>query len=108
VVVGGLTQRVEDLQKQNRDSFIIPDWFLYTSRAFLTLEGICLSADEEYSIINQCWPYVAKRLISDNDPRAKEALENLVYANDGDEGVEGGEGDLNTEQLSEIFDGFNR
>lgn len=40
--VTGITMEVEELQKQNSDAFTIPEWFLYTSRAFLTLEGMCL------------------------------------------------------------------
>ena len=107
VVVGGLTRRVEELQKFNQDSFVIPDWFLYTSRAFLTLEGICLSADEDYSIINQCWPYVAKRLLSDSDPRAKEALEGLIYSSPEADHLDAETNDINLDQIGDIFDGFS-
>jgi len=39
-VATGITVEVEELQKRNRDAFCIPEWFLYTSRAFLTLEGV--------------------------------------------------------------------
>lgn len=35
--VTGISMKVEDLQRQNSDAFSIPEWFLYTSRAFLTL-----------------------------------------------------------------------
>ena len=80
--VTGITTRVEDLQKQNADSFRIPEWFLYTSRAFLTLEGISLQADSDYSIIQSCFPYVAKRLIGDDSPRSQAALRDLVYGKD--------------------------
>ena len=77
--VSGITMEVEELQKRNRDAFSIPEWFLYTSRAFLTLEGICLQADENYSIIKSCFPYVARRLLNDDSPRAQLALKELVY-----------------------------
>jgi hypothetical protein len=77
--VSGITLEVEELQKRNRDAFKIPEWFLYTSRAFLTLEGICLQADENYSIIQSCFPYVAKRLFKDNSPQAQAALKELLY-----------------------------
>ena len=69
VVVGGISAKVSELQAANKDAFSIPEWFLYTSRAFLTLEGICLTADEDFSIISECFPYVAKRLLSDDSER---------------------------------------
>merc|ERR1712127_828195 len=80
--VTGITMEVEELQRQNKDAFTIPEWFLYTSRAFLTLEGISLQADSDYSIIQSCFPYVAKRLIGDDSPRSQAALRDLVYGKD--------------------------
>ena len=95
--VSGITLEVEELQKRNRDAFTIPDWFLYTSRAFLTLEGICLQADENYSIIKSCYPYVAKRLLKDDSPRAQAALKELLY----------GAGDrLSAKRLTDLADGI--
>ncbi|GAX29038.1 hypothetical protein FisN_7Hh370 [Fistulifera solaris] len=78
-IATGITMQVEDLQEQNRDSFQIPEWFVYTSRAFLTLEGVSLQADPSYSLIQSCFPYVAQRLVADEDPRAKRALQELLY-----------------------------
>lgn len=77
--VSGLTMKIEDLQRDNKDAFIIPEWFLYTSRAFMTLEGISLQADPDFSIIKSCFPYIAKRLIGDDSPRSQEALRNMLY-----------------------------
>jgi len=95
--VSGITLEVEELQKRNKDAFTIPDWFLYTSRAFLTLEGICLQADENYSIIKSCYPYVAKRLLKDDSPRAQAALKELLY----------GAGDrLSAKRLTDLADGI--
>ena len=81
--VTGITMEVEELQKKNQDAFSIPEWFLYTSRAFLTLEGICLQADEDYSIIKSCFPYIARRLLNDDSPRAQLALKELIYGASG-------------------------
>merc|ERR1712127_1077377 len=80
--VTGITMEVEDLQRENSDAFTIPEWFLYTSRAFLTLEGISLQADSDFSIIQSCFPYVAKRLIGDDSPRSQKALRDLIYGAD--------------------------
>jgi len=97
--VTGITMKVEDLQKTNSDAFTIPEWFLYTSRAFLTLEGISLQADSDFSIVRSCFPYVAKRLVGDDSPRAQKALRELIYGKDDN---------LNAEKLSEIADGFTQ
>ncbi len=100
--VTGITMEVEELQKKNRDAFRIPEWFLYTSRAFLTLEGICLQADEDYSIIQSCFPYIARRLLNDDDPRAEQALKELIYGTQN-----GREGGVDVSSLSDLVDGFS-
>jgi hypothetical protein len=97
-VATGITVEVEELQKQNRDSFAIPEWFLYTSRAFLTLEGVSLQADSNYSLIQSCFPYVAKRLVGDQDPRARKALKDLLY---------GASDAVDVERLRDLADGFS-
>eukprot|EP00978_Attheya_sp_CCMP212_P004579 scaffold10016_cov54-Attheya_sp.AAC.1 len=96
--ISGITMEVEELQKRNADAFRIPEWFLYTSRAFLTLEGICLSVDENYSIIQSCFPYVAKRLVGDDSPRAQMALRDLIY---------GASDVIDVDRLSDLAEGFS-
>lgn len=97
-VATGITVEVEELQRRNRDSFMIPEWFLYTSRAFLTLEGLSLQADPNYSIIKSCFPYVAKRLVADQDPRAIKALKDLLY---------GASDKVDADRLVELAEGFS-
>jgi hypothetical protein len=97
-VATGITIEVEELQRRNRDSFMIPEWFLYTSRAFLTLEGVSLQADENYSIIQSCFPYVAKRLVGDDDPRAQKALRDLLY---------GASNAIDVNRLTDLAGGFS-
>lgn len=96
-VATGITIEVEELQKRNRDAFVIPEWFLYTSRAFLTLEGLSLQADPDYSLIKSCFPYVAKRLVEDQDVRAEKALRELVY---------GASDTVDVERLGDLAKGF--
>ena len=79
VDVGSITYKVEELQAQNRAAFRIPPYFLYISRAFATLEGIGLQMDEDYAILQECYPYLARRLLSDSSPRAEAALRSLLY-----------------------------
>jgi len=97
----GITTEVEELQRQNQGAFGIPEWFVYTSRAFITLEGVSLqAADENYSLVQSCFPYIAKRLVKDEHPRAQEALKELLY----------GAGDLqliDLERLEKLAGGFS-
>jgi len=92
-----LSQKFEQLQQDNYNVFAIPDYFVYMSRAFATLEGIGLSSNPNYAIISECFPYLAKRLLSDDSPRARGALRTLLYGT-GDE--------LNLAKLQEITAGF--
>ena len=47
------------------------------------LEGIGLASDKNYSIANECYPYVARRLLTDPSPETKRALEQLLYGAEG-------------------------
>mmetsp|Transcript_3419 Transcript_3419/g.5268 ORF Transcript_3419/g.5268 Transcript_3419/m.5268 type:complete len:839 (-) Transcript_3419:43-2559(-) len=92
-----LTKKIESIQQQNSNVFAIPDYFVYMSRAFATLEGIGLSVDSRYTILKECFPYLAKRLLSDDSPRARGALKTLLYGN-GDE--------LNLSKLKDVTEGL--
>jgi len=94
-----LTTKIESMRQQNTDVFAIPDYFVYMSRAFATLEGIGLSSNENYSILQECYPYLAKRLLSDDSQRARDALKTLLYGSkDGKE--------LDLTKLRELSDGL--
>jgi len=93
-----VTMKIEQMSQDNSDVFSIPDYFVYMSRAFSTLEGIGLSQDENYSILQECYPYLAKRLLTDDSPRARNALRTLLYGKDGEE--------LDLSKLKELSSGF--
>lgn len=40
---------MEKMQQRNRELFRVPPYILYVARAFSTLEGIGLSANDEYA-----------------------------------------------------------
>jgi predicted unusual protein kinase regulating ubiquinone biosynthesis (AarF/ABC1/UbiB family) len=77
--VNGVTEVMETMSRRNRELFKLPPYVLYVSRAFSTLEGIGLSLDENYSILQECYPYLARRLFTDNSPRAKAALRTMLF-----------------------------
>ena len=73
---------MEQMQQRNREMFKVPPYILYVARAFSTLEGIGLSANEDYSIVSEAYPYLSKRLLTDESPRAKAALRSMLYGSE--------------------------
>lgn len=78
VDVKGVTNIMEEMSRRNRELFALPPYVLYVARAFSTLEGIGLSIDEDYAIVQECYPYLARRLFTDRNPRAKNALRSML------------------------------
>lgn len=97
VDVNNISNVVDEMSKRNREIFKLPTYLLYVFRAFSVLEGIGLSIDDNYSILQECYPYLAKRLMTDNSPRSREALRNMLVSSDGL---------LATNKLIEFSDGF--
>lgn len=56
-------------------TFVIAD----IAKSFSVLEGIGLSNEPNYSIINACLPYVSKRLLSDKSERTGGALSTFIF-----------------------------
>lgn len=94
--VSGVTGVLEMMSKRNRNIFKLPAYMLYVTRAFCTLEGIGLSINKEYSMLNECYPYLAKRLMTDNSPRSRRALRDMLYQ----------EERLSTDRIVEMSEGF--
>ena len=78
--VSDVTSIMEAMSRRNRELFKLPPYVLYLTRAFSTLEGIGLSINEDYSILQECYPYLAKRLFADTSPRAKESLRAMLFS----------------------------
>ena len=62
---------------------------LFTLHSFLILLllfpsiGIGLSVDEDYAILQECYPYLAKRLFSDDSPRSRDVLRSMLVSKNG-------------------------
>ncbi|GAX12709.1 hypothetical protein FisN_15Hh188 [Fistulifera solaris] len=65
--VPDVINQLQDLTSKNGNLFQIPPYFAYIAKSFSVLEGIGLSNDPKYSIINECLPYVSNRLITDKE-----------------------------------------
>eukprot|EP00667_Euglena_gracilis_P002868 EG_transcript_2874 len=57
----------------------LPPFFTLLIRAIGVLEGIALVSNPNFAIINAAYPYVAERLLMDQDPRIKESLRYMIY-----------------------------
>ena len=98
--VGQLTRDLEGIQEKYGNIFQIPSYFGYILRSFSVLEGIGLASDKNYSIANECYPYVARRLLTDPSPETKKALEQLLY------GAEGPKAALSVRRVKQLANAF--
>jgi len=90
-----LSDELEELAKEYPVN--IPPYFLLILRAFGTLEGLGLGVDRNFAIVDECFPYIARRLLTDDSPRMKQALLTFVYG-DADQ--------LKIERINMMADGF--
>lgn len=63
--------------------FRIPPYFALIIRAIGVLEGIALVGDPEFALVDEAYPYIAKRLLTDPTPRLQAALRYMVYGKAG-------------------------
>lgn len=59
--------------------FRIPPYFALIIRAISVLEGIALVGNPEFAIIDEAYPYISKRLMTDDSPRLRAAFRYMVY-----------------------------
>jgi len=80
--VNKVIAQLQDLTAEKGNLFQIPAYFAYIAKSFSVLEGIGLSNDANYSIINECLPYVSKRLLTDKSERTGGALGTFIFGPD--------------------------
>ncbi|CAG9463191.1 unnamed protein product [Pedinophyceae sp. YPF-701] len=59
--------------------FRIPPYFALIIRAIGVLEGIALVGDPDFAIVDEAYPYIARRLLTDRSPRLQESLRYMIY-----------------------------
>jgi len=59
--------------------FRIPPYFALVIRAIGVLEGIALVGNPQFAIVDEAYPYISRRLLTDESPRLREALRYMVY-----------------------------
>ena len=77
---GGLQSMTSDFVTVMNDiPFSIPPYFALLGRAVATLEGIALVGDPNYRIVMEAYPFVSRRLLSDDRPAFQQALAEILY-----------------------------
>ena len=59
--------------------FRIPPYFALIIRAISVLEGIALVGNPEFAIVDEAYPYISRRLMTDDSPRLRAALQYMIY-----------------------------
>lgn len=61
--------------------FRVPPYYALILRSLTVLEGLALGADPEYNLLGRAYPYVAKRILTDEAPELRSSLEDLILDN---------------------------
>ncbi|XP_042384423.1 uncharacterized protein sll0005-like [Zingiber officinale] len=77
--------------------FRIPPYFALIIRAIGVLEGIALVGNPDFAIVDEAYPYLAQRLLTDESPRLKKALRYMIY---------GKRGVFNAERFIDVMQAF--
>jgi aarF domain-containing kinase len=78
---------------------MIPPYFALVIRAISVLEGIALVGNPNFAIIDEAYPYIARRLMTDDSPRLRAALRYMVY---------GKEGTFDADKLIDLLDALEK
>jgi aarF domain-containing kinase len=90
----------EEVQQLGKEyPLIIPQWFGLIIRAFSALEGLGLQNDGQYSIVKNCFPYLARRLLTEDSEKMHSLLRKFLYGKDGKY--------LNVDRVDEIISGYS-
>jgi aarF domain-containing kinase len=68
--------------------FRIPPYFALVIRAISVLEGIALVGNPNFAIIDEAYPYIARKLMTDKSPRLRKALRYMIYGKNNEFDVE--------------------
>jgi predicted unusual protein kinase regulating ubiquinone biosynthesis (AarF/ABC1/UbiB family) len=59
--------------------FRVPAFFALIIRSLVTLEGIAITVDPTFKVLEVAYPYVARRLLTDNSPELRRSLTELLF-----------------------------
>merc|ERR1719395_99900 len=84
-----------------RFPFRIPPYFALIIRAVSVLEGIALVGNPQFAIIDEAYPYIARRMLTDPTPRLQESLRYMIY------GVPGSD-TLDADRVVDLLEAFEK
>lgn len=61
--------------------FSLPPFYIAIIRCLGVLEGVAIQADKNFRIINDAYPYIASRLLTDQSDELQQALRQLIFKN---------------------------
>ncbi len=59
--------------------FRVPAYYALIIRSMVTLEGIAINIDPNFKVLSKAYPYVAKRLLTDQSPELRASLKDLLF-----------------------------
>ncbi len=59
--------------------FRVPAYYALIIRSLVTLEGIAIGIDPNFKVLSKAYPYVAKRLLTDQSPQLRASLRDLLF-----------------------------
>jgi predicted unusual protein kinase regulating ubiquinone biosynthesis (AarF/ABC1/UbiB family) len=62
--------------------FRVPAYYALIIRSLVTLEGIAINVDPNFKVLSKAYPYVAKRLLTDQSPELRASLQDLLLKDD--------------------------
>ena len=83
VDINRIIQELVGVTKSYGALFQIPPYFAYIIRAYTVLQGLGQQSDPDFSILAACYPYLARRLLTDDNPRTQQALREMLYGSSG-------------------------
>eukprot|EP00793_Prasinoderma_coloniale_P002556 PRCOL_00002038-RA len=72
------------IQVALRFRFRLPPYYTLVLRSLTTLEGIALAADENFRIFSAAYPYVLRRVVTDNCAETRSVLRQLLLTDRGE------------------------
>jgi len=63
--------------------FRVPAYYALIIRSLVTLEGIAINIDPDFKVLSKAYPYVAKRLLTDQAPELRASLQDLLFKEGG-------------------------
>jgi predicted unusual protein kinase regulating ubiquinone biosynthesis (AarF/ABC1/UbiB family) len=59
--------------------FRVPAYYALIIRSLVTLEGIAINVNPNFKVLSKAYPYISKRLLTDQSPELRSSLQDLLF-----------------------------